>query len=39
MKGRPAPHNIMTGLWAPSASDAAKGMPEGFGAITKLLAP
>lgn len=35
----PAPHNIMTGLWEPSPADAAKGVPEGFGAITKLLKP
>jgi hypothetical protein len=39
MGGRPAPHNIMTGLWEPSAKDAAAGVPEGFGAVTKLLAP
>jgi len=39
MKGRPAPHNVMTGLWEPSAADAAKGLPEGFGAVTKLLKP
>lgn len=39
MGGRPAPHNIMTGLWEPSAKDASAGVPEGFGAVTKLLAP
>jgi len=37
--GRPAPHNIMTGLWEPSPAEAAAGVPEGFGAVTKLLAP
>lgn len=36
---RPAPHNIMTGLWEPSPAEAAAGIPEGFGAVTKLLAP
>lgn len=39
MGGRPAPHNIMTGLWEPTALDAAAGVPTGFGAVTKLLSP
>merc|ERR1719359_321627 len=39
MGGMPAPHNIMTGLWEPTALDAAAGVPTGFGAVTKLLSP